>query len=422
MRTPTQISRPPANAPRYSPSVGLQKQHPVNNTPGAQSSSNTPHNNRYLQGVQGSTSMHRQNSVEKDERTVRPSIAGVDRKSARRLPLSWLSIVPECKIYNKLVSMETTLEQSRIQKLREWSNTRQPGSADDPSGSSGSLGPPAWSLYVVGKILGENLIEIELPDNVFGKDSKYVWNANDDTQSGNVVELTRFSDDSLTDFFGIQTGSKQEFVRAFWNYVKSRKLHDPDDITKIRFEEELRTIFRQESIKFTEISSLIERWLVPVGHPPVKMSHRVRLSGKQLHSTAMDVSVRVGGLSSKLLNFNDEINALDASIQEIFTKMAQAKRKRDFMQALSQSPVEFLQMVIKGHKQDIVDLRNCQILQLPEAGIQAAELLPDERLCEIFSSFTSISSSNKFRSGIDDNFTPTTFRGGEHGGKAAESG
>ena len=185
MRTPTQISRPPANAPRNSPTVGLQRQPPVNNTSGAQRSSSTPHNNRYLQGVQGSISMHRQNLVEKDERAVRPSIASVDRKSARRLPLSWLSIVPECKIYNKLVSMEATLEQSRIQKLREWSNTSktslrriaricicntymnqsgQARSADNVSGSSGSFGPPAWNLYVVGKILGEKSGQFSLHD------------------------------------------------------------------------------------------------------------------------------------------------------------------------------------------------------------------------------------------------------------------
>ena len=150
--------------------------------------------------------------------------------------------------------------------------------------------------------------------------------------------------------------TRTNLVHALWRYVKKRKLHDPDDITQVRFDsDELCRFFRPSTVATAALPAALDRHIVPANS--VRIKYRLSFAP----SIAADVfELGVQGIHKKPLTSLDgmeerTVSEIDSEILNGLDKLlGENCRKHDFFAGLAEDPAGFarralLSQAIDGH-------------------------------------------------------------------------
>eukprot|EP01132_Coremiostelium_polycephalum_P002178 gene2178-2681_t len=156
----------------------------------------------------------------------------------------------------------------------------------------------------------------------------------------------------LSQLLNIHTDTKPKITLAFWHYIKTNKLLDVD-CKKINCDESLKNIFGLDVIQFNQIPQLLREHLGPPD--PLEFNYTLRLSGdprdyEQAYDIQVEVDDPIYNMQAPLPK--KEIQALDEEIHQIIRDINAHKRKREFMEKLSDNPLRFLNELTQSQIKD----------------------------------------------------------------------
>ncbi|XP_073525403.1 uncharacterized protein [Phyllobates terribilis] len=320
----------------------------------------------------------------------------------KQIPRNVASIIPESAVYSQLVELEGRMDAVLKRKkmdVQEW--VKNPphfrktlrinvfntfANQSDQSGES-----PSWTLKILGRILDEDKvypkfssfckrITIYLDQNLYPDTQSIVWENSRSRAVHEGFEVKRKGDKeftaiirlemnyiperfklspTLSEVLGFEVETRSRVITALWHYVKTKKLHDPNDPAVFICDPPLRKVFGDEKIKFIAASLKLSQHLGPV--PPIELHHTIKLSGESpsgntCYDVPVDVPVPLQKEMSKFLgnvNKNKEIDAYDEEIASAIRKINEHRSRRSFFLGFSESPAEFINALIASQERDL---------------------------------------------------------------------
>ncbi|KAL5713796.1 hypothetical protein ACHQM5_015841 [Ranunculus cassubicifolius] len=264
--------------------------------------------------------------------------------------------------------------------------------------------PPSWSLKIIGRILEDGVepdsgemvqrpstnypkfssffkrITVALDPTLYPDNPNIVWESARSAVPHEGFEIKRKGEKefkvgirlemnyvpekfklspSLTEVLAIDVDTRARVIAAIWQYVKAKKLQDPNDPSFFKCDPPLRKVFGEERMKFGMVSQKISSHLSTP--QPIHLEHTIRLSGSNpAGSACYDVLVDVPfplqkEMSAFLANTekHKEIDACDEAICAAIKKIHEHRRRRAFFLGFSQSPVEFINALIASQSRDL---------------------------------------------------------------------
>ncbi|KAI4336310.1 hypothetical protein L6164_014849 [Bauhinia variegata] len=163
----------------------------------------------------------------------------------------------------------------------------------------------------------------------------------------------------LSKVLGIEVETRPRIIAALWHYIKSRKLQSPNDPSFFICDPPLQRAFGEEKIKFSMVSQKVSQHL---SQPqPIHFEHKIKLSGNCPAGTACyDVLVDVPLTPQKDISAfltsterHKDIDACDEVISTAIKKIHEHRRRRAFFLGFSQSPAEFINILIASQSKDL---------------------------------------------------------------------
>ncbi|KAG9455286.1 hypothetical protein H6P81_008190 [Aristolochia fimbriata] len=264
--------------------------------------------------------------------------------------------------------------------------------------------PPSWSLKIIGRILEDSVdadsaggipkpspsypkfssffkrITITLDPMLYPDNPTIIWEharspalhegfeikrkgdkefvANIRLEMNYVPEKFKLSP-PLMEVLGIEVDTRPRIVAAIWHYVKAKKLQNPSDPSYFACDPPLRKVFGEEKVKFSHVSQKISSHLSPP--QPIHLEHKIKLSGNQpaanpCYDVVVDIPFPIQREMSAFLANTEkhkEIVACDDAICAAIKKIHEHRRRRAFFLGFSQSPVEFINVLIASQSRDL---------------------------------------------------------------------
>ncbi|KJA22667.1 hypothetical protein HYPSUDRAFT_201995 [Hypholoma sublateritium FD-334 SS-4] len=184
-----------------------------------------------------------------------------------------------------------------------------------------------------------------------------------------IMYLDHFPDQykvlpELGSVLGIKEESRIGVIQTLWNYIKLQGLQDKVDRRIIRADDKLRPIFGAESIGFTKLPDLVNRFLVapdpiilhynlnPTVPPPERPSAwdvEIKTEDTALKNR-MAVTVNASKESAQtLLKIDEEIALLAQSLQN-------SHMKRTFLESFANDPAQFIQTWLESQSRDLENI------------------------------------------------------------------
>ena len=152
------------------------------------------------------------------------------------------------------------------------------------------------------------------------------------------------------------------------SYIKSRRLHDPQDILSIKLDDALKDVFLCDTIPVSQFGSMLDKLLVPAPATQVHIKHRLSLSSAELQPTVADVTISIASERAIPIRDFSESNAkIDAKLEQTMKQIATKKKRRDFMQVISESPVVALNQMLESINASVQELKHSDLMRLPVA-------------------------------------------------------
>ncbi|XP_047332041.1 SWI/SNF complex component SNF12 homolog [Impatiens glandulifera] len=329
--------------------------------------------------------------------------------SEKQIPDKVAAILPESALYTQLLEFEARVDAAlsrkkidiqeaikappRFQKtlrifvFNTFANQKQSVSENK------DVEPPSWSLKIAGRILDDEAnsiypkfssffkkITIYLDKKLYPENHVILWESSrspvlhegfEVKRKGNTefnaiirIEMNyvpeKFKLSSpLLELLGVEVETRPRIIAALWHYVKAKKLQIPSDPSFFMCDPPLRKVFGEEKMKFSMVSQKISQHMTPP--PPIHLEHHIKLSGNNPYgNTCYDVLVDVPvalqqDMSSFLekLEKQKEIDACDQAISTAIKKIHEHRRRRAFFLGFSQSPAEFINMLIASQSKDL---------------------------------------------------------------------
>ncbi|KAF6832499.1 SWI/SNF and RSC complexes subunit ssr3 [Colletotrichum musicola] len=169
----------------------------------------------------------------------------------------------------------------------------------------------------------------------------------------------------LADIVDMTAASRQDAVRAVWEYIKMMGLQEDEEKRNFRCDELLRKIVNGNEVgMIPSLNDYIQPHLRPL--PPVSLPYTVRVDEefhKDPQPTVYDVRVAVDEpLRSKLVPFVTnpayasalkEVASMDEHLATLVSAIASSKAKHSFFTSMSQDPANFVRNWISSQKRDL---------------------------------------------------------------------
>ena len=344
--------------------------------------------------------------------------------SDKVLPQKVRDLVPESQAYMDLLAFERKLDftimRKRLdiqealkkpikqkRKLRIFiSNTFFPTKTEMDGTEDPSV--PSWELRVEGRLLDEKANEcptggknikrkfssffkslvIELDKDLYGPDNHLVeWHRTGQTAETDGFQVKRPGNKNvrctilllldyqplqfkleprLARLLGIHTNTRPVIINAFWQYVKNNHLQDTHEREFINCDRYLEQIFGCPRIKFSELPSRLNHFLLPPD--PIIINHVITVEGPTeslKKTTCYDIDVEIDdAIKAQMSNFllstssQQEIQNLDMKLHETVDTINQMKTHREFYLGFSNDPQQFI------HKWLVSQVRDLKVLLL----------------------------------------------------------
>ena len=152
------------------------------------------------------------------------------------------------------------------------------------------------------------------------------------------------------------------------SYIKSRRLHDPQDILSIKLDDALKEVFLCDTLPVSQFGSMLDKLLAPAPATQVHIKHRLSLSSAELQPTVADVTISIASERAIPIRDFSESNAkIDAKLEQTMKQIATKKKRRDFMQVISESPVVALNQMLESINASVQELKRSDLMRLPVA-------------------------------------------------------
>ncbi|XP_074317192.1 SWI/SNF complex component SNF12 homolog [Silene latifolia] len=349
-------------------------------------------------------------------------VAPAPRRKKRKFPENEIppliaAQLPESGIYAQLVELESKLDDVISRKKIEVQESvlNPPNSQktlriyvfntySNQSKSDGKSGEsPSWTLKIIGRILDDGLdfgsensvkgnscypkfssffkkITIYLDQKVYPDNHVILWENSRSPVLHEGFEVKRKGDKeftavirlemnyaperfklstALTQVLGIEVETSARVMTALWQYVKVKKLQDPNDSSVFLCDPPLRKVFGEEKVRFAVAGQKLTQHLSPV--QPVHLEHTIKLSGSNpsglmCYDVLVDVPLPLGKDMSDFLEKTEkckEIDDYDTAIIDAIKKINEHRRRWAFFLGFSQSPSEFINSVIGSQARDL---------------------------------------------------------------------
>lgn len=164
----------------------------------------------------------------------------------------------------------------------------------------------------------------------------------------------------LAGMLGIYQSTRQEVVRALWEYVVLNKLQDPVTPTVIRCDKYMLQCFPGDpQLPFSEIPAKLNRLFLPT--QPVELFFEIPETGGQPPRQIYDVAVDVDDSDYERMDLQSHkdlepfIDKKRDEISMLKKEIGEARLKREFMLTFATDPQEFLAVWLASQAREMVD-------------------------------------------------------------------
>lgn len=223
-------------------------------------------------------------------------------------------------------------------------------------------------------------LEVEIdPQNLNGQSSRIKWNkANDGDEEKEVFEVLRpgakalplkisFVFDHQAPLFrlnerfskllGFEMGTRSKVITEMWNYIKTKNLQTNKDPSVITCDADLKALFGgAESIQLSNISGKLNELLLPADK--VTLDYTLQLEGftPALYDVELEFPATIQPkIPIPFLNrqsHDTEISRLDRILGETIQKILEHMRRRTFFMGFSESPIDFVNTLLKAQSKE----------------------------------------------------------------------
>ncbi|CAD6216904.1 unnamed protein product [Miscanthus lutarioriparius] len=325
----------------------------------------------------------------------------------KQLPDRVAALLPESALYTQLLEFEARVDAAlarkkvdiqealkmppslqrtlRIYVFNTFAN-QGPRTIPPPKNAD----PPTWSLKIIGRVLEDGAeldpasvvpkhnpvypkfsqffkrVTIALDPSLYPENPLIIWENARTAAQQEGFEVKRKGDKEfvanirlemnynpekfklsqpLMEVLGVEVDTRARVIAALWQYIKAKKLQNPNDPSFFMCDPQLKKVFGEDKLKFAMLSQKISQHLS--APPPINLEHKIKLSGNGAHSSACyDVLVDVPFPLQK------EMMAFLANTESTRT-LRPATRRRAFFLGFSQSPVEFINALIASQSKDL---------------------------------------------------------------------
>lgn len=152
--------------------------------------------------------------------------------------------------------------------------------------------------------------------------------------------------------------SKSTILRAIWTYIKGKRLIDQQNPIQINCDEFLERAFGANRLIISDIQKKLMTMLSPAD--PFEVFHRISFD-MQSDPSIFDISVEVpdpvpagfNGWFERIAPYTEEVEEYNQRIRHIIERIQKHKRRLEFLQAFSQSPIDVIRMLIATQCRDL---------------------------------------------------------------------
>ncbi|KAL6057133.1 SWI/SNF and RSC complex subunit Ssr3, variant 2 [Balamuthia mandrillaris] len=161
---------------------------------------------------------------------------------------------------------------------------------------------------------------------------------------------------TLASVLHMHTDTRPKIILRLWQYIKENGLQDPDDRRQFISDEALQQVFHVKKIQFSEIPQLLSEHLGPPD--PIELDYTIRCTGNPAElKECYDVQVEadeqlVEGTALYPPSYSKELDALEDQIRQTIQTIRKHDKRREFMHALSESPLPFLNKLVVSQVHD----------------------------------------------------------------------
>ncbi|CAO2203807.1 unnamed protein product [Urochloa humidicola] len=339
----------------------------------------------------------------------------------KQLPDRVAALLPESALYTQLLEFEARVDAAlarkkvdiqealktppslqrtlRIYVFNTFAN-QGPRSIPPPKNAD----PPTWSLKIIGRVLEDGAeldpasvvpkhnpvypkfsqffkrVTIALDQSLYPENPLIIWENARSAAQQEGFEVKRKGDKEfianirlemnyspekfklsqpLMEVLGVEVDTRARVIAALWQYIKAKKLQNPNDPSFFMCDPQLKKVFGEDKLKFAMLSQKISQHLS--APPPINLEHKIKLSGNGASGSACyDVLVDVPfPLQKEMMAFlantekHKDIEACDEVISASIKKIHEHRRRRAFFLGFSQSPVEFINALIASQSKDL---------------------------------------------------------------------
>lgn len=363
---------------------------------------------------------------------ARPQTVQERRKSGkkrllteRELPSQLDVLIPESRVYSKLLKFEQRLDASIARKHIELQEALNAGKVQQnvilrvliyneyhdqafETETDNPEDPPGWTLRIQGQVLDKDTLApsknhklafsnflqkmvVQLdPRHYKGTNSTIVWRKDTAVAVSDGFEIRRRGEGEcdckisiwldhappqyqvakpLDKLIGVDTANMDTILSALWEYIKENELQDEESPTKttIKMNKDLQKVFGRQSIEMSDLVKELRCHLRPPD--PVVFKYRVRLSGDiNENAECYDFDLPCPDRFSTRLNLNNnpqdrqgrpstqhfvENSKLETKISEIVAETHEHLRRREFLMAFADSPVNIINLLLTSQHNDL---------------------------------------------------------------------
>ncbi|KAJ3675766.1 hypothetical protein LUZ60_004808 [Juncus effusus] len=343
----------------------------------------------------------------------------------KQIPDRVANLLPESALYTQLLEFESRVDSAltrkkidiqealktppsmqktlRIYVFNTSANQNPPRVPSQPK----TLETPSWSLKIIGRILDDpsetdpsgqipkqnpnypkfstffKRITISLDPNLYPDNPMIIWENARSAAPHEGFEIKRKGEKEFTvnirldmnytperfklspplmEVLGIETETRARVIAGIWQYVKAKKLQNPNDPSFFTCDPPLRRVFGEDKTKFSLVSQKISQHLSPP--QPITLSHKLTLTGQTgqtpSNPSCYDITVdlpfplqkEMGAFLANIEKHKD-VEACDEVICASIKKIHEHRKRRAFFLGFSQSPVEFVNALIASQSKDL---------------------------------------------------------------------
>ncbi|CAL5017409.1 unnamed protein product [Urochloa decumbens] len=331
----------------------------------------------------------------------------------KQLPDRVAALLPESALYTQLLEFEARVDAALARKKVDIQEAlKTPPSLQrtlriyvfNTFANQGPPDPPTWSLKIIGRVLEDGAemdpasvvpkhnpaypkfsqffrrVTIALDQTLYPENPLIVWENARSAAPQEGFEVKRKGDKEfvanirlemnyspekfrlsqpLMEVLGVEVDTRARVIAALWQYIKAKKLQNPNDPSFFMCDPQLKKVFGEDKLKFAMLSQKISQHLS--APPPINLEHKIKLSGNGAAGSACyDVLVDVPfPLQKEMMAFlantekHKDIEACDEVISASIKKIHEHRRRRAFFLGFSQSPVEFINALIASQSKDL---------------------------------------------------------------------